>query len=175
MQSKTIISWSNHMTSLFIHHLSVPPGGHLLPEEHLCLYSCFPRCYGDFSYLYPIHQSHVTTCWKHTQQCWTNLPQSFAICRGTATDLAQFSSMTLNHSPPAGMLKDTLWALWTVWEGWKQLWDSHSWDSAVLETHCPPHARKMHLSSIKGLEDRQGKTWLLSGKTNLFCSKRSDV
>lgn len=82
MQSKTIISWSNHMTSLFIHHLSVGLGGHLLPEEYLCLYSCFPRCYGNFSYLYPIHQSHVTTCWKHTQQCWTNLPQSLLLSAG---------------------------------------------------------------------------------------------
>lgn len=76
MWSKPIISWSNHMTSLFIHHLSAPLGSHLLPEEYLCLYSCFPRCCGDFSYLHPIHQSHVITCWKHTQQCWTNFPQS---------------------------------------------------------------------------------------------------
>lgn len=73
--SKHIISWSNHMTSLFIHHLSAPLGSHL-PEEHLCLHSCFPRCCGDFSYLHPIHQSHVTTCWKRTLQCWTNFPQS---------------------------------------------------------------------------------------------------
>lgn len=61
----------------------------------------------------------------------------FAICREATTDLAQFSLMTLKHVPPAGMLKDTLWALWIVWEGWKQLWDPHSWDSAVVETHCP--------------------------------------
>lgn len=82
MWSKTIISWSNHMTSLFIHHLSAPLGSHLLPEEYLCLYSCFPRCCGDFSYLYPIHQSHVTTCWQHTEQCWTNFPQSLLLSAG---------------------------------------------------------------------------------------------
>lgn len=97
------------MTSLLIHHLSLPLGGHLLPGEHHCLYFCFPRCDGDF--FLPV--SYPSKPCNNLLEAYTAMLDKFTkkpspLCWEATTDLAQFSLTILKHAPPAGRLKDAL-------------------------------------------------------------------